>query len=145
MACPSSGMPAFPDVVDQERANLISFLRTLKPFGGTAAERASVIPGRRKNVQGTALNRSATDMQMLGDDHQLYLLRKTESGEYRVVTSQADWPSYNGQTTGSRYSDLKQITNANVSRLQPKWIFTLPGAWSVQATPIVVGGVMYVT
>ena len=40
---------------------------------------------------------------MLGDDHQLYLLRKT-SGEYRMVTSQADWPSYNGQTIGSRYS-----------------------------------------
>ena len=58
-------------------------------------------------------------MQLLGDDHQLYLLRKTESGEYRVVTSQADWPSYNGQTTGSRYSDLTQITSANASRLQP--------------------------
>ena len=142
---PSSGMPAFPDVVDQERANLISFLRTLKPLGGTATERASVILEDGKTVQGTALNRSPTDMQLLGDDHQLYLLRKTESGEYRVVTSQTDWPSYNGQTTGSRYSDLNQITNANVSRLQPKWIFSLPGAWSVQATPIVAGGVMYVT
>jgi alcohol dehydrogenase (cytochrome c) len=91
------------------------------------------------------LNRSATDMQLLGDDHQLYLLRKAESGKYRVVTSQADWPSYNGQTTGSRYSELTQITNTNVSRLQPKWIFSLPGARSVQATPIVAGGVMYVT
>ena len=63
-------------------------------------------------------------MQLLGDDHELYLLRKMDSGEYRVVTSQADWPSYNGQTSGSRYSDLTQITNANASRLQPKWIFT---------------------
>ena len=98
-------------------------------------------------LQGTALNRSASDMQMLGDDHQLYLLRKTDSGEYRVVTSQADWPSYNGQTTGSRYSELTQITNANVSRLQPKWIFTLHGTSvrGVQSTPIVADGVMYVT
>ena len=32
---PSSGMPAFPDIVDQDRANLISFLRTLKPFWGS--------------------------------------------------------------------------------------------------------------
>ena len=142
---PSSGMPAFPDVVGQERANLISFLRTLKPFWGTATERASVTLEDGKTLQGTALNRSASDMQLLGDDHQLYLLRKTESGEYRVVTSQADWPSYNGQTTGSRYSELTQITSANASRLQPKWIFSLPNTRSVQTTPIVAGGVMYVT
>ena len=81
---PSSGMPAFPDIVDQDRANLISFLRTLKPFEGAAAERATVTLEDGKTLQGTALNRSASDMQMLGDDHQLYLLRKTESGEYRA-------------------------------------------------------------
>jgi alcohol dehydrogenase (cytochrome c) len=142
---PSAGMPPFPDIVNQDRANLISFLRTLKPFFGAAAERASVTLQGGKSLQGTALNRSANDMQMLGDDHQLYLLRKTDSGEYRVVTSQADWPSYNGQTAGSRYSELAQITNANVSRLQPKWIFTLHSTRGVQATPIVVAGVMYVT
>ena len=67
-----------------------------------------------KTLEGTALNRSAKDMQILGDDHQLYLLRKTESGEYRVVTSQADWPSYNGQTVGSRYSELTQISSTKV-------------------------------
>jgi len=142
---PSSGMPPFPDIVDQDRAHLISFLRTLKPFWGTAAERASVTLESGKTLQGTALNRSARDMQLLGDDHQLYLLRKTESGEYRVVTSQADWPSYNGQTVGSRYSELTQITSTNASRLQPKWIYTLSGVREVQATPIVVAGVMYVT
>jgi alcohol dehydrogenase (cytochrome c) len=51
---PSSGMPAFPDVVDQERANLISFLRTLKPFWGTAAARASVTLEDGKMLRGTA-------------------------------------------------------------------------------------------
>jgi alcohol dehydrogenase (cytochrome c) len=142
---PSSGMPPFPDIVDQDRANLISFLRTLKPFGGSAAERASVTLEDGKTLQGTALSRAASDMQLLGDDHQLYLLRKTESGKYRVATSQADWPSYNGQTVGSRYSELAQITSANASRLQAKWMFTLPGARSLQTTPIVVAGVMYVT
>src|ERR1700728_1088962 len=35
---PSSGMPAFPDMVDQERANLISYLRTLKPRAGEATD-----------------------------------------------------------------------------------------------------------
>ena len=142
---PSSGMPPFPDIVDKDRTNLISFLRTLKPFEGTAAEHASVTLEGGKTLQGTALNRSAKDMQMLGDDHQLYLLRKTESDEYRVVTSQADWPSYNGQTAGSRYSELAQITTTNASRLQPRWIFTLNSTREVQATPVVAAGVMYVT
>ncbi|MDB6104629.1 MAG: cytochrome c class [Gammaproteobacteria bacterium] len=37
-----SGMPAFPDIKDPERANLISFLRALQPSNGTAAARAAV-------------------------------------------------------------------------------------------------------
>ncbi|MGC2399375.1 MAG: PQQ-binding-like beta-propeller repeat protein [Acidobacteriaceae bacterium] len=142
-----SGMPAFPDIVDPQRASLISFLRTLKPFAGEAAARAKVTLDSGKTLEGTALNRDAGGMQMLGDDHRLYLLRRTASGTYRMVTSQADWTSYNGQTTGGRYSDLKQIDSSNVSRLQARWIFTLRGAGvrGVQATPVVADGVMYVT
>ncbi len=141
----TSGMPAFPDVVDQDRTNLISYLRTLKPLGGTAIVRASVKLEGGKALEGARLNRSGTDMQILGDDHKLYLLRKTESGEYRMVTSQVDWPSYNGQTIGSRYSDLKQITSANAPKLQAKWIFTVPEIRESQSTPVVVEGVMYVS
>ncbi len=84
-------------------------------------------------------------MQLLGDDHKLYLLRRTDAGEYRAVTSQSDWPSYNGQTTGSRYSDLTQIKPANAAQLQPRWIFTLRNTREIQSTPIVADGVMYVT
>jgi alcohol dehydrogenase (cytochrome c) len=142
---PSSGMPPFPDIVDQERTNLISFLRTLKPFWGAATERALVTLQDGKTLQGTTLNRAANEMQLLGDDHKLYLLRKMDAGRYRVVTSQVDWPSYNGQTSGGRYSELKQVTSANVSRLQVKWFTTLPNIRQVQATPVVVDGVMYVT
>jgi alcohol dehydrogenase (cytochrome c) len=142
---PGSGMPPFPDIVDQDRGNLISFLRTLKPFWGPSTEHASATLQDGKVLQGTALNRSGSDLQLLGDDHELYLLRKTDNGRYRVVTSQADWPSYNGKTTGGRYSELKQITNANVSRLQVKWLFTIPNIREIQATPVVVDGVMYVT
>jgi alcohol dehydrogenase (cytochrome c) len=142
---PSSGMPAFPDVVDPERANLISFLRTLKPTEGRAAARASVTLEGGKTLEGVALNRSGNGMQLLADDHRLYLLRKTDAGTYRRVTSQSDWPSYNGQTTGSRYSRLNQITNANASRLQAKWVFTLRNTSEIEATPVVADGVMYVT
>ena len=64
---------------------------------------------------------------------------------YRPVTSQTDWPSYNGQTTGSRYSPLTQINKSNVGRLVPKWMFSLPNTPPLQVTPVVVDGVMYVT
>jgi alcohol dehydrogenase (cytochrome c) len=38
----ASGMPAFPDVVDPARSNLIGYLRTLQPPNGLAATRTSV-------------------------------------------------------------------------------------------------------
>jgi alcohol dehydrogenase (cytochrome c) len=142
---PSSGMPPFPDIVEQERSNLISYLRTLKPFWGPSTERARVTLQDGKTVQGVALHRTSADMQLLTDDHKLYLLRLADGGKYRVVTSQADWPSYNGKTSGGRYSELKQINPENVSKLQVKWLFTMPNIREVQATPVVVDGVMYVT
>jgi alcohol dehydrogenase (cytochrome c) len=142
---PASGMPAFPDIAGEERANLISFLRTLKPSDTAATPRTSVTLQDGKTLRGTVLNRSANDLQLLGDDHKLYLLRKAGTDTYRPVTSQVDWPSYNGETAGSRYSALAQITNANVSRLEAKWIFTLPDIRQSQTTPIVFDGVMYVT
>ena len=61
------------------------------------------------------------------------------------MTSQADWPTYNGQTSGSRYSTLTQITKGNVVRMIPKWIFSVSNAPTLQVTPVVVDGVMYVT
>ena len=58
-----------------------------------------------------------------------------------------DWPTYHGQLGGNRYSNLEQITPRNVRNLAPKWIYT-PGNGSgrgLEVTPVVVGGVMYVT
>src|SRR6185436_9864596 len=45
---------------------------------------------------------------------------------------------------GRRFSPLKQITPANVAQLQPAWTFDT-GATGIQVTPLVVGGIMYVT
>src|SRR5260370_11956306 len=52
----SSGMPAFPDLIDQERTNLIGFLRTLQPSHGAAMASASVRLQDGKMLQGIALN-----------------------------------------------------------------------------------------
>jgi alcohol dehydrogenase (cytochrome c) len=57
-----------------------------------------------------------------------------------------DWPTYHGSPGGNRFSTLEQIHTGNVERLAPQWIFTLQGApGPLQVTPLVVGGVMYVT
>ena len=90
------------------------------------------------------LNRGTSDLQLLGDDRKVHLLRKA-GDRYRAVTSQTDWPSYNGQTVGSRYSPLTPISKTTVGRLAPKWMFSLPNTPPLQVTPVVVDGVMYVT
>jgi alcohol dehydrogenase (cytochrome c) len=55
-----------------------------------------------------------------------------------------DWPMYNGDYTGRRYTGLKQVTPANASQLQVKWVFHTRTPGTLQLTPIVVAGVMFV-
>ena len=56
-----------------------------------------------------------------------------------------DWPSYNGDYTGRRFSSLTQITPQNVAHLQAQWVFHSKNAGVLEATPIVVNGIMYMT
>jgi alcohol dehydrogenase (cytochrome c) len=142
---PGSGMPAFPNVSATERTDLVAFLRTLRPRAGTTPPRASVMMTDGRSIAGVVLNQSDGEMQMLGDDRALHLLRETTAGRYRQVTSQTGWTTYHGQANGNRYSAVNQITAANVGRLAPRWVFTLPNAAQLQVTPIVADGVMYVT
>ncbi len=140
---PSAGMPGFP-VAEQEMRELVAFLRTLRPKRGGAPTRAAVTTTDGRTLQGLALNQTSMDLQLLSDDQQIHLLRRV--GErYRPVTSQADWPSYNGHPGGNRYSTLDQIDKTNVARLAPKWTYPLAGASRLEVTPVVVDGVMYVT
>jgi alcohol dehydrogenase (cytochrome c) len=141
---PAAGMPAFPGLSGTETSALIRYLRTLRPRTGSGPARSKITAIDGRFVEGLVLNESALDLQLLGDDRKIHLFRKS-GGRYRAVTSQTDWPSYNGQTSGSRYSPLAQITARNVSRTVPKWIFSLPNTSRLQVTPVVVGGVMYVT
>jgi len=56
-----------------------------------------------------------------------------------------NWPSYNGDYTGRRYSSLRQIDVANVSRLRTAWVFHPRNSQNLEVTPVVVNGVMFVT
>lgn len=54
------------------------------------------------------------------------------------------WPTYNGDYSGRRYSDLSQINQANVKQLTVAWINQLRSA-PVKSTPLEVNGILYLT
>jgi alcohol dehydrogenase (cytochrome c) len=141
---PAAGMPAFPSLTGAETGDLIRYLRTLRPRTGSGPVRTRIMMTGGGAIDGLVLNQTALDLQLLGDDRKIHLLRKS-GDSYRAVTSQADWPSYNGETTRSRYSPLAQIATSNVARIVPKWVFSVPNTSRLQVTPVVVNGVMYVT
>lgn len=63
----------------------------------------------------------------------------------RASAEPQNWLTYNGTYNSQRYSTLAQMTPANVSRLELKWVVQnqVFGAW--QSNPLVVDGIMYVT
>jgi alcohol dehydrogenase (cytochrome c) len=66
----------------------------------------------------------------------------------RLRNAQAEpqnWVTYWGDYQGTHYSALKEITPSNVSRLQANWALQMPGGSTLEATPLVVDGVMYTT
>ncbi len=56
-----------------------------------------------------------------------------------------NWMTYSGNYNGWRYSSLGQINRQNVANLKVAWVQQMPTSHRVEATPIVVDGIMYVT
>jgi alcohol dehydrogenase (cytochrome c) len=124
---------------------LLRFLRTLQPRNmRREIERDKVQTTDGKTLEGEVLNQGFDDMQLRTDDQKIHLLRRAGS-RFREVTSSVDWPGYNGDPGGNRYTTLAQITKANVARMAPKWTFALPNTGRLQVTPVVTGGIMYVS
>ena len=66
----------------------------------------------------------------------------------RLVHSGAEpqnWLTYWGDYQGTHYSALSQVNTGNARQLQPAWTLPIPGGSVLEATPLVVDGVMYVT
>jgi alcohol dehydrogenase (cytochrome c) len=137
------GMPPI-SVTDVEMEPLVRYVRTLQPRGPRrepVIETVQTTDG--KPLEGEVLGRGFDDLQLRTADSKIHLLRR--AGErYREVTSSVDWPGYNGDPGGNRYTTLSQITKANIAKLSPQWMFTLPNAGRLQLTPVVLGGIMYV-
>src|SRR3989475_5455068 len=57
----------------------------------------------------------------------------------------SNWTSYNGDYSGRRYSSLHEINLNNVAQLRAAWIFHPGNSERLEATPVVIRGIMYVT
>lgn len=63
------------------------------------------------------------------------------------------WPTYNGDYSGRRFSDLKQINQGNIADLKVAWSYKVTdvgamrgmGAPIIKSTPLMVNGVVYFT
>ncbi len=107
--------------------------------------RKSVQTTDGRTLEGRVLNEGLSDLQLRTDDQRIHLLRKAAGDRYRVVTSQRDWTTYHGDPGGNRYTTVTQIDKGNVARLAPRWVFPMPNVNTVETTPIVIDGIMYIS
>jgi alcohol dehydrogenase (cytochrome c) len=56
-----------------------------------------------------------------------------------------NWLTYSGSYSGRRDSMLDQITPANAKNLELKWVFQAQSLQKMEASPLVVDGIMYIT
>ena len=65
-------------------------------------------------------------------------------------TANGEWPTYNGDLKGTRYSPLDQINASNFSKLELAWRFKTDNfgpfpEYKLEGTPLMVKGVLYTT
>jgi len=153
------GMPAF-TLSEVELSTLLAHVSSLRAsFAGHAPKTVTLRLKNGQTLTGIVRNESNYDLQLQGSDGALRAISRsqilTEANAAKVAISPAsaatlspkpgDWPTYHGNFNGNRHSDLNQIDVSNVSRLAPAWMFPIANAKRLEGTPIVVGGVMYVT
>lgn len=145
------GVRAMPphEIADPEMKSLLAFVRTLRPVrapGARLPRRASAKLKDGTILQGNVLNETRFDMQLQTADNKVHpLVREGDLFREPSVEPKMDWPRYDGSFSGNRHSPLDQINTTNVQRLALKWMFPIPTAPRLEATPVVVDGVMYVT
>lgn len=144
---PDNGMPAFA-LPSEQLDQLVRYLATLP----RAEETPSARPEKefelsdRTILRGELLNQSGFDAQVRSADGRIHFLRRKDA-TYTAASIEpyTDWPTYHGNYTANRHSPLDQIDRGNISRLAAEWFFPVPGQRMIEGTPIVIGGLMYIT
>ena len=142
---PSAGMPGIV-LPSATSASLVRFVRQLQSAGRPRASACDARYGRRRHrSQGIALNRGDDDVQLLTDDGRVRLLRKAGDARARgdLRRRLADLSRSSRAAIDSARSIASLATN--VATLAPAWVFPLAGSSRLEVTPVVVGGIMYIT
>jgi len=144
---PTRGMPAFA-LEPAELTAIVSYLRTLRASAtrgrGERLEPTRVRATTGETIEGVVIRQSFEDLQLRLADGSVRLFRR-DGDRVRPVTSETDWPSYDGGLRGYRSTPLMQIDTNNVAQLAPRWIFTVSETSPLETTPIVSDGLMFVT
>ncbi|MEY9559325.1 PQQ-dependent dehydrogenase, methanol/ethanol family [Sinorhizobium fredii] len=115
---PGTAMASSADLSFDDRWSVVGYVRSLQVKSSPSASNAGGPP------------RPAIEVS--GDD-----VRAANSGQ---------WLTYSGSIDGWRYSPLAEITTENVSELGIRWIKQFDTSDKVvQATPLVVGGTLFIT
>ena len=79
-------------------------------------------------------------------DHVKAVTSTVDGAMIRANTATSnDWPTIGLDYAETRFSKLSQITTDNVKNLGLAWSYPLESSRGVEATPLVVDGIMYVT
>jgi len=127
-----------------ETTNVVKYLRVMQRRSIKPTSHASARLTDGGTLEGEVLGEGFNDMQLRTADKRVHLLRRA-GASFREVTSETNWPTYNGETGGNRYTTLSQINKTNVTKLASQWVFSIPNAGRLQVTPVVVDGIMYVS
>jgi alcohol dehydrogenase (cytochrome c) len=99
-----------------------------------------------RTLNGTILNQGDFSAILRTTDTAYHFLtREGELWREKPIEPRANWTTYHGDMSGNRYSSLEQINSGNVQKLELRWMFPIPSSPRIEATPIVVDGVMYVS
>jgi alcohol dehydrogenase (cytochrome c) len=152
-------MPAFPRLSDTETWQIVAYIRALPPSVTTPAPTTvAVTAGDGRELRGIRLNEDTFSLHLVDDSGAMHFFDKSTREAYDVppggVTSDRlknagaepqNWLMFWGDYQSTHYSGLSQIAAGNVGRLRAAWTFPMPGDAVLEATPLVVDGVMYMT
>jgi len=158
-----SQMPPFPRLTDEQVWQLVSYIRSLSSAARSAVRAPVKVPVNvttrdGRELRGTRLSEDTFFLHLVDANGELYAFDKTtrEARKFdnRGVTTEAltnaaaqphNWLMYWGDYSATHYSGLKQIDTGNVARLRTAWTFPMAGESTLEATPLVVDGVIYTT
>jgi quinohemoprotein ethanol dehydrogenase len=113
------------------------FMRELNKAGGAIAVLAAIFCGT--NASAEEANGQALSPQRIQSI--------TSAIDGQAIISNAkttkDWPSYGLDYSETRFSKLDQINTETVKNLGLKWTYNLESSRGVEATPLIVDGIMY--